>query len=138
MTKHMIGKFRDQLAIFLSALCVIQCLLLPFVVTLIPFLDIWWLSDHFLHPFLLIFVAPLTFYALMPARAKHGSNTPLKFAIPGLTLLLAGVFMEQTIAEKVMTVIGACLLAMAHIKNILLSQKLRQDSFRTPTIDTSL
>ena len=137
MTKQTNGKLRDQLAIILSAVCVLQCLLLPFVVTLIPFLDIWWLSDHFLHPFLLVFVVPLTFYALMPARAKHQSNTPLKFAIPGLMLLFAGVFMEQTMAEKVVTVLGACLLAMAHIKNILLSQKLRQETLRAQTVDTS-
>jgi hypothetical protein len=115
-------KFRDRLAIFLSALCVVQCLFLPVVVTFLPFLDIWWLSDHFLHPFLLLIVVPLTLYTLLPARAKHLSNAPLKLAIPGLMLLFAGVFMEQTVMEKILTVIGASFLAAAHIKNILLSR----------------
>ena len=123
MTELIAGKFRDRLAIFLAALCVVQCLFLPFVVTLLPFLDMWWLSDAVLHPFLLVFVTPLTFYALVPARKKHGSNIPLKLAIPGLMMLFAGVFMEQTIAEKFLTVIGASLLALAHLKNILLSRK---------------
>ncbi len=128
MTELIAGKFRDRLAIFLSALCVLQCLFLPFVVTLLPFLDMWWLSDAVLHPFLLVFVVPLTFYALLPARVKHGSNVPIKLAIPGLVMLFAGVFMEQTIAEKVLTVIGATLLAAAHTKNIFLMRKLKNKS----------
>ena len=115
-------KFRDRLAIFLSALCVVQCLMLPIIVTSLPFLDIWWLSDHFLHPFLLLFVIPLTFYTLLPARAKHGSNLPLQLAIPGLLLLFVGIFMHQNAMEKTLTVIGASFLAGAHIKNILLSR----------------
>ena len=126
MTELIAGKFRDRLAIFISALCVIQCLFLPVVVTFLPFLDMWWLSDAVLHPILLAFVLPLTLYALLPARAKHGSNGPLKLAIPGLMLLFAGVFMEQTLAEKILTVVGALLLAVAHLKNIILSSKFRQ------------
>ena len=134
MTELISGKLRDKLAIVLSAVCVLQCLLLPFVVTLIPFLDLWWLSDHFLHPFLLLFVVPLTFYALLPARAKHGSNTPLKLAIPGLMMLFAGVFMEQTMAEKVLTVLGASLLALAHIRNIILSRRFAVDIVATKPV----
>lgn len=126
MTELIAGKFRDRLAIFISALCVMQCLFLPVVVTFLPFLDMWWLSDAVLHPILLAFVLPLTLYALLPARAKHGSNDPLKLAIPGLMLLFAGVFMEQTLAEKILTVVGALLLAVAHLKNIILSRKFRQ------------
>ena len=126
MTELIAGKFRDRLAIVISALCVLQCLFLPFVVTFLPFLDMWWLSDAVLHPILLALVVPLTFYALLPARAKHGSNVPLKLAIPGLMMLFAGVFMEQTTAEKVLTVVGAVLLAIAHLKNIMLSRKNRR------------
>ena len=120
MAELIAAKLRDRLAIFLSALCVVQCLFLPFVVTFLPFLDLWWLSDHFLHPFLLLFVTPLTFYTLLPARAKHGSNVPMQLAMPGLLLLFVGAFMEQTMAEKTLTVIGASFLAGAHVKNILL------------------
>ena len=126
MTEFIAGKFRDRLAIFLSALCVVQCLFLPVIVTFLPFLDMWWLSDAVLHPTLLFFVVPLTFYALVPARKKHGSNLPLKLAMPGLMMLFAGIFMHQTTLEKVLTVIGALLLAAAHINNIILSRKNRQ------------
>ena len=126
MSEFIAGKFRDRLAIFLSTLCVVQCLFLPIIVTFLPFLDMWWLSDAVLHPTLLVFVVPLTFYALVPERNKHRSNLPLKLAIPGLLMLFAGVFMHQTMLEKGVTVIGALLLAAAHVNNIILSRKYRQ------------
>ena len=124
MTELIARRFRDKLAIFLSALCVFQCLLLPLVVTLLPILDLWWLSDSFLHPFLLVFVIPLTFYTLVPAKRQHGSNTPLTLAIPGLAFLSVGAFMHATALEKFFTVIGASLIAAAHIYNIWLTRKL--------------
>ena len=124
MTDLIAAKFRDRLAIFLSALCVVQCLFLPVVVSVLPILDLWWLSDHFMHPFLLVFVTPLTFYTLLPSRAKHKNNLPLQLAMPGLFLLFVGAFMEQTAMEKSLTVVGATLLAGAHLKNILLSRAL--------------
>lgn len=124
MTELIATRLRDKLAIFLSALCVAQCLMLPFVVTILPFLDIWWLSDSFLHPFLLLFVVPLTFYTLIPAKRRHGSMVPITIALPGLAFLSVGAFMHATSLEKIFTVIGASLLAAAHIQNILLSRKL--------------
>lgn len=124
MVATMAARFRDKLAIFLSAVCVFQCLLLPLVVTLLPVLDIWWLSDTFLHPFLLLFVIPLTFYTLIPAQKRHGSKRPVYIAIPGLALLTVGAFMHATALEKFFTVVGATLIAMAHIQNIILSRKI--------------
>lgn len=125
MSQVLTQKIKDRLAILLSALCVVQCLMLPAMVTVVPVLDIWWLSDSIMHPVLLTIVTPLTFYTLMPARERHGSNVPLQLALPGLMMLFAGVFMEQTLMEKTLTVIGASLLAAAHLKNIFLNREIK-------------
>ncbi|MCP4413841.1 MAG: MerC domain-containing protein, partial [Gammaproteobacteria bacterium] len=39
-------EFRDKIAVSLSMFCVLQCIFMPFLVTLLPFLDFWWLSDE--------------------------------------------------------------------------------------------
>jgi len=114
---------RDKVAITLSMLCVLQCLFLPFVVTLLPLLDIWWLQDHFLHPFLLLIVIPLTIFTLFPGFRQHKNLQPVLFATPALLLLIIGAFMPESVTEKMLTVMGATLLAIAHIRNYLLIRK---------------
>lgn len=114
---------RDKVAVILSMLCVLQCLFLPVVVTLIPILDLWWLSDHFLHPFLLIFVIPLTVFALLPGYRRHGKTQPMWIAAPALILLIIGAFLPVNMLEKTLTVIGATLLGTAHIRNLIYTRK---------------
>ena len=121
-------QLRDKIAIALSMLCVLQCLFLPFVVMALPFLDIWWLSDHFLHPFLLLIVIPLTLVTLIPGYQHHRNVQPLIIATPALILLSIGAFIPESSLEKLLTVIGAVTLAAAHIRNIVLSKMFNRQS----------
>lgn len=126
MFKNISKQLRDKIAITISMLCVLQCLFLPFIVIALPFLDIWWLSDHFLHPFLLLVVIPLTLVTLVPAYQHHKNVQPLIIATPALILLSIGAFIPVNNLEKAMTVIGALTLATAHIRNIILSKRANQ------------
>jgi len=117
------SEMRDKIAVTLSMLCVLQCLFLPIVVTLIPILDMWWLSDHFLHPFLLLFVIPLTIVTLLPGYFKHRNFQPIIIATPALILLIIGAFIPESLGEKLLTVFGALTLATAHIRNMILNRK---------------
>ncbi len=114
---------KDKIAVTLSMLCILQCLFLPILVTMIPFLDIWWLSDHFLHPFLLLIVIPLTLLTLLPGYFQHKNAQPLTMAAPALALLVIGAFIPESTGEKMLTVAGALILAAAHVRNILLNRK---------------
>ena len=113
---------RDKIAVALSMLCILQCVFLPVVVTMIPFLDIWWLSDHFLHPFLLLIVIPLTLVTLLPGYLRHKNLQPIIIATPALALLVIGAFIPESFEEKVLTVMGALILATAHIRNMVLNK----------------
>lgn len=124
---------KDKIAVTLSMLCILQCLFLPFLVTMIPFLDFWWLSDHFLHPFLLLIVIPLTFLTLLPGYLQHRNLQPLTIALPAIVLLVVGAFIPESMGEKMMTVAGALILAFAHIRNILLNRKYQPASCCLPT-----
>jgi len=121
-------EIRDKIAVTLSMLCILQCIFLPFVVTLLPFLDFWWLSDHFLHPFLLLVIIPLTILTLLPAYFRHRNFQPMLIALPALVLLAVGAFIPESVGEKMLTVTGAVILAVAHIHNMMLNRRLAKHS----------
>ena len=115
-------EIRDKIAVTLSMLCILQCLFLPLLVTLLPFLDFWWLSDQFLHPFLLLVIIPLTMVTLLPGYFRHKNIQPLMIAAPALVLLAIGAFIPESMGEKLLTVVGAITLAVAHIRNLSLNR----------------
>ncbi len=123
MLKIISRELRDKIAITLSMFCILQCLFLPLLLTILPLLDVWWLADKFLHPFLLLIVVPLTILTLLPGYFQHRNFQPLLIATPALLLLVIGAFVPESGAEKVLTVVGALTLATAHILNISLKKK---------------
>jgi len=120
--KRLTRALRDKIAIALSMFCVLQCLFLPFVISFLPLMDIWWLSDSFLHPFLLLVVIPLTILTLYPSFKQHNNRNPVMIAFPALILLTIGAFIGEGTSEKLLTVGGALVLATAHIYNMLVSK----------------
>jgi len=117
-------QLRDKIAVTLSMLCILQCLFMPVLITMMPLLDFWWLSDEFLHPAMLLIVIPPTFLALIPGYLKHQDTRPLLIAIPALLLLIIGAFIGESIIEKLLTISGALILAVAHLLNMGLNRKI--------------
>jgi len=113
---------RDKIAVLLSMLCILQCLFLPIVISLIPLLNIWWLNDEFLHPILLFVVIPLTLFTLIPGYKHHHNRLPLQLAVPALTLLVIGAFIPPNMIEKMLTISGALVLSFAHIRNLMFNR----------------
>ncbi|GGQ04849.1 MerC domain-containing protein [Shewanella litoralis] len=116
-----IQAFTDKFAITLSFLCVIHCVVLPFLLVLLPSLGVWQLDNEAFHSWLLIAVLPVSLYALVSGYKKHQQYRFLLIGISGLLLLLfAAVFGHDTVGEageKVLTVLGATLVAIAHWVN---------------------
>ena len=125
MLKRISTELRDKIAVTLSMLCILQCLFLPLLVAMVPLLNIWWLSDHYLHPKLLFIVIPLTLLTLVPGYFRHRNYRPLMIAAPALLLLIIGAFIPESVVEKLLTIVGALSLAAAHIKNMSLNRKLK-------------
>ncbi len=121
-------QLRDKLAVILSMFCILQCLFMPVLITMLPLLDIWWLSDDFLHPVMLFLVIPLTVIALVPGYFNHRDFRPLLIAVPALLLLIIGAFIEESMVEKLLTIGGAIILAVAHLLNMGLNRKVTHHS----------
>ena len=111
----------DTAATALSALCILHCLALPLVASVLPVLsvvaDAQWL--HWLFAGLAIVIS-----ASVPLRdvlaRKAGFLAPAGL---GIAFLIAGLFADQLGAdETILTVIGGLLVAFAHVRRIVVNR----------------
>lgn len=112
----------DRLAISLSFLCVAHCLLLPFAVVVLPILGASFLEGEAFHYWLLFLVIPISVYSLWLGCRKHGRFEIFTIGTFGLFLLclivLLGVDALGETLERLSTVAGACIIALAHLRNM--------------------
>lgn len=118
----------DKTAIGLSALCIVHCLLLPVSLTILPSIAILsTLSDEVFHVLLIALVLPTSMVALLLGCKRHKSSAIFALGIGGLmTLGFTAVFGHDVLGEqmeKVATVIGALMVAGAHIQNFRLCRQ---------------
>ena len=111
----------DVVAIFLSNICLIHCLVLPILTVTIPsFLSIYFEEDAF-HLWMLVFVLPISLSTLMMGCRRHKQSSILSVGVAGLLgLIWVALFGHDFLAEageKLLTVVGSSLIAFAHVLN---------------------
>lgn len=114
----------DKAAIGLSMLCAIHCLAVPVLVALLPAAASLGLDDERFHLWLVIVVLPVSAVALTLGCRKHRSKTVLFIGLAGLAVLcLASALGHDALGEageKMLTLTGAALIAVSHVKNFAL------------------
>lgn len=125
-------EYSDKTAISLSALCLVHCLLVPsFLVFLSGYISLSY-NNELIHYAILFIAIPVSIYALITGVKNHNSYTYLYVGLLGiLTLILAvtlGVQMWGEAAEKILTTVGALLVAISHFKNYRLCREVECDS----------
>lgn len=109
----------DRAAIALSGLCVLHCLAMPFVLLLLPFLG-QFAEDHF-HLQMLAVVTPASILALGLGYRRHRHPGVPAAGVIGLLLLLVGATWAHSeigiVADRVITIAGSSILAVAHFYN---------------------
>lgn len=105
----------DASAITLSGLCVIHCLALPLIAAFLPLAGTW-AEAEWVHKLFVAVALPLSGFAIVRGMRSRGSPIFMGLAIAGLSLLIASAFVEALHeVETPVTVVGALLLASAHI-----------------------
>ena len=66
-----VREITDQLSISLSLLCAIHCLIVPFVLILLPTLAVLQLDYEAFHYWMLVSVIPMSVYALTVGCKQH-------------------------------------------------------------------
>ena len=114
----------DRSAVSLSVLCIAHCLAVPFVVTMVPSLAAYWFAGENLHLMLLYLVLPTTIVGIGLGCRRHRSYGILFWAVSGPLLLvfafLFGHNLFGEVAERLLTVVGAGCVMIAHIQNFRL------------------
>ena len=111
----------DKIAVYLSVLCVVQCLLLPVSALLLPTLSLIPLADEWFHSLLLFFVIPTSVFAMALGCKKHKSYNIIFYGLIGLGILIVSAIWGHELfgenGELVFTLIGTSVLSYGHIKN---------------------
>ncbi|MEM9233405.1 MAG: MerC domain-containing protein [Pseudomonadota bacterium] len=100
----------------LSGLCVLHCLALPVLAAFLPLAGT--VSEmEWVHKALVLMAAPLSLYAVLGKRPHFFGPVFIMLATAGLSLLTLAAFAEPLHDyETPLTVIGAVLLASAHLR----------------------
>ena len=114
----------DQVAVALSGLCLVHCLMLPFAIAILPFLaDI---DEGHLHVQMLFVVLPVSGIALWLGYRRHGDRRIIIAGVAGLMLLVIGGTVAHNlyglIADRSLTIMGSLVLAITHYRNCRLSR----------------
>lgn len=116
-----IQKAADMAGAVLSQLCLVHCLLLPLLLSVIPSLgSAGALGGEGFHLVALLFTTPVALWALRQGALRHGSTRPSALGLSALCVLWTVFFMEGSVAHDVVAafnVTAGFLMAWAHWQN---------------------
>lgn len=114
----------DKLAIGFSSLCVIHCFATPLLMVLLPATVIASFDPESFHFWMVVAVIPTSIYAITAGYKKHQNLSVPIIAVIGLATLLCSVILGEhllgEIGEKLVTTIGAVIVAYSHYQNFTL------------------
>ena len=128
----------DLYAAALSLLCLLHCLALPLMASILPVAG--HLSENeLIHQVLVTLAAPVTLWAVWTSLPKAASAWPfIASATFGLALLLLAGFVHAVAAyESWLTIVGALCLGLAHLWRWSQHVK-RRHSHDSETADTNI
>lgn len=119
--RHVRAPGADGVAAGLSSLCLLHCLLLPFLVATFPALLVGAGLDHgpwWVHWVMLGVAAPVSLWALVRGMRVHRDPAYWRIALVGFGLMAAGALVHgHGAVEQALTVVGGIVVAFAHWHN---------------------
>ena len=124
--------YLDKLAIFLSSVCILHCLLAPVAITLIPVLSLSAIAqDESFHQLMLWVVVPTSVIALLIGCHRHRELQIAATGVIGMGILAMTAFWGHSLfgiqGEKIASIVGGCVLAISHYLNFRACQARRCD-----------
>lgn len=117
----------DKLSISLSILCALHCLALPIIITMLPATFGVFLESEAFHLWMVIAVIPVSLYAFTLGCKKHRNYSVITMGVIGLAFLVSALVLEEVLAsefaEKGLTMIGVCIIALSHFMNFRMCHK---------------
>ena len=119
----------DKLAVSTSAICAAHCLFLPFLLGVFPAMGTTLFGEELFHEALLWMVIPLSLVALTLGCREHKDLMVSLLGLAGVaTLVFTAMFGHNVLGEageRIATLIGATVIAAAHLRNYILCRRAR-------------
>ena len=113
--------FTDKMAMSLSLLCALHCLVSPLIIVMLPSLAALQFDGEAFHLWMVLAVIPTSVYALTMGCKQHKRYRLLIMGFVGLLFLLSAVLPGEGVIgefwEKALTVTGAAIIALGHYRN---------------------
>lgn len=117
----------DKMAIGLSVACAIHCLALPILILMLPSITALKLDNEAFHLWMVVAVIPCSIYALFLGCKEHNRRQLVFLTFIGLGMLLLALLLGEerigAVGEKIMTLVGASIVALGHWRNFRLCQE---------------
>ena len=116
----------DRVGATASLLCAVHCMLLPFVLALLPLIGLEFLAGHTFERIFVACAAALASASIFTAYRRHRHPQALFLMVPGIVLLLFGVAVNLDVHVVIHTasvVTGGVLVASAHVTNLGLAHR---------------
>lgn len=111
----------DRLAIGLSGVCAIHCLITPLILVALPVAAGTWLGGESFHLWLLVLILPLSTTALTLGCRRHKDRAVMLLGAAGMALLVLAVLFGSgwlgERGERVLTLTGSAALIAGHVRN---------------------
>lgn len=126
----------------MSVACAIHCLALPVLILMLPSITALKLDNEAFHIWMVVAVIPCSIYALFLGCKEHSRRRLFFFAFVGLLMLVLALALgEERIGEsgeKIMTVLGAAIVALGHWLNFRLCHEQEHKDCACPGDDQTL
>jgi len=119
--REMLSLQSDRLGIIASALCFIHCILTPVVLSLSAVWAHYLPSEEKFHRVLAVLIAGIGCFAIIGGYRRHRRSRVLFMMCTGLCFIFAGAYygdhLPSHLAEVATTLVGSCLMIVAHLTN---------------------
>ena len=111
----------DILAISISGLCAVHCLLTPLVIILFPILSGTVIAGENFHRLLLWVILPTSGLAVVLGCRRHKDTVVFALGMVGLSLLIVGALWAHAWlgewGDRLLTMVGGGIMAVGHVRN---------------------
>lgn len=115
----------DELGFWVSLVCGIHCVAMPFVLGVMPFTGNGELIHEVAEIGVLLVTIIVATYAMTTGYRRHKNGSPFVFMLIGLAIIFVGMQLHTDVAEMILMPVGALGLAIAHLRNHKLLHQVR-------------
>lgn len=136
-----ISRHFDQIAIALSAICIVHCLAVPVLIAVLPIAAVSFGNSEHFHGLMLWLVVPTSFFGFLMGYRLHRRAGLVALGFVGVVILAAAAVWGHAAwpewLEVLVSVAGSLLLASAHWQNFRAVRRChRHRQFARPPVPT--